>query len=480
MGIRSVLFVATEAFPFVKTGGLGEVIGSLPRELARRGVDVRVILPKFSAIANCWRERMTALGSFEVYLGWRRQYCGLETVTLEGVPFYFVDNEYYFKRPGLYGWADDAECFAFFCRAVLEVLPRLDFAPRILHCHDWQTAIVPVLLKTQYYSRTGYSELRTVLTIHNAEYQGIFDRSVVGDLLSLAEDKYFTCDRLELGGAVNYLKAGIVFADLLTTVSGTYAWEITTPEGGRGLDGWLRKREGDLCGIVNGIDYDIYDPARDEAIFANYSVRAPKGKQDNKARLQEYLGLPVKADVPLIGMVTRLVAAKGLDLVAAALAELMSMGVQMVIMGEGDEKYAGMLRVAADGNPEGLSVLTHFDEAVAHRIFAGSDLYLQPSLSEPCGTSQLMAMRYGSIPVVRETGGLKDTVVPYNEYSGRGNGFSFRGANVQEMLCAIDRAISFYRDKKTWKKIVRAAMKTDHSWRRSANEYVSVYDSLCG
>ncbi len=479
MGIRSVLFLATEAFPFVKTGGLGEVVGSLPRELARRGVDVRVILPKFGAIPNYWREQMAPLRSFDVRLGWRRQYCGLETVIHEDVPFYFIDNEYYFKRPGLYGWADDAERFAYFGRAVLDALPYLDFTPQILHCHDWHTAIVPLLLKADHSIRPRYANLRTVLTIHNAEYQGIFDPSVVNDLFD-STGEYCAGGRREFDDAANYLKAGIVFADLLTTVSGTYAWEITTPEGGRGLDGWLRKRQADLCGIVNGIDYDIYDPAKDGLIYANYSWRAPKGKQENKARLQECLGLPVRADVPLIGMVTRLVPAKGFGLVVEALAELLAMDVQLVIMGEGDEKYAGMLRVAADGNPGALSVHTHFDEAVAHRIYAGSDLYLQPSLSEPCGTSQLVAMRYGSVPVVRETGGLKDTVVSYNEYSGEGNGFSFRGANAQDMLYTVDRAISFYRDKKIWRKIVRAAMRTDHSWRRPADDYIAIYRKLCG
>lgn len=421
---------------------------------------------------------MNSLGSFHINLGWRKQYCGIQTLTHEGVPFYFVDNEYYFNRPALYGFGDDAERFAYFARAVLAALPYLEFMPQILHCHDWQTAVVPVLLKAHYDGRAGYNGLRTVLTIHNAEYQGVFAKGTVSDPLALPEDEYFSSDRLEFYGAVSYLKGGIVFADALTTVSPTYAWEITTPEGGCGLDGLLRNRKADLRGIVNGIDYDIYNPAKDELIDANYTWRTLGRKQENKARLQEYLGLPAKPETPLIGMVSRLVAAKGFDIIAAALDDLLAMDMQLVIMGTGDEKYANMLRIAAHQHPDRISVHPYFNEVMAHRIFAGSDMYLQPSLSEPCGTSQLVAMRYGSVPIVRETGGLKDTVIPYNEITGEGNGFCFREAKVLDMINTIQLASSLYQDKFTWPKIVKAAMKTDHSWRRSAKDYLEVYQQL--
>lgn len=478
MDVKSVLFVATEAFPFIKTGGLGEVVGSLPQEFVRQGVDIGVVIPKYGDIPKQWQEKMSFLGSVDVNLGWRRQDCGIQTLYHEGVRFYFIDNDYYFKRPGLYGFADDAERFAFFCRAVLEALPKLNFTPQILHCHDWQTAIVPLLLKAHYTGRAGYVDMRTVLTIHNAEYQGIFDRAVVSDLLGLDEAEYFTSDRLEFYGAVNYLKAGIVFADALTTVSKTYAWEITTPEGGWGLDSLLLRRQADLHGIVNGIDYERYNPDKDKLIDVNYTRRTLKRKQENKAKLQEYLRLPVIQEVPLIGMVPRLIAAKGLDLIVAALADIKGMELQLVIMGTGEEKYASMLKVAAHQHPDKISVHTYFDESMAHRIFASSDMYLQPSLSEPCGTSQLVAMRYGSVPIVRETGGLKDTVTSYNEYTGEGYGFSFREANVQDMLYTINRAISFYHDKPVWQKLVKTVMKADHSWQHSVGNYLDVYDRM--
>lgn len=476
--MNSVLFIATEAFPFVKTGGLGEVIGSLPQALTQQGADVRVILPKFGDIPRQWQEKMSFVDSLDIQVGWRRQYCGIQTLTHEGVTFYFIDNEYYFNRPGLYGFDDDAERFAYFCRAVLEALPKLAFAPRILHCHDWQTAIVPMLLKAHYAGQEGYEGLKTVLTIHNVQYQGIFDRAVVSDLLGLSEAEYLTVDRLEFHGAVNYLKAGIVFADALTTVSHTYAWEITTPEGGWGLDGLLRQRQDDLHGIVNGVDGDIYNPDKDELICVNYNWRSPGRKKKNKAMLQEIAGLPVKPEVPLLGMVSRLVAAKGFDLIVAAMERLADIDLQVVIMGEGDEKYVSLLKAAAYLHPDKLAVQPHFDEAMAHRVFAGSDLYLQPSLSEPCGTSQLAAMRYGSVPIVRETGGLKDTVVPYNEDTGAGNGFSFRAATVDDMVYAINRSVSFYRNKPVWQKIVKAVMKADHSWQRSVGGYLAVYGRL--
>lgn len=476
--MTSVLFIVTEAAPFVKTGGLGEVCGSLPRELVKQGIDARVIIPKFSAIAKQWQEKMSFLGSITVNLGWRKQFCGLHTLTYEGVQFYFIDNEHYFNRPGLYGFTDDAERFAYFSRAVLEALPCLDFSPEILHCHDWQTAMVPVLLKTHYAAQVRYAGLRSLLTIHNAEYQGIFPRTVVSDLLDLPDAEYFTADRLEYYGSVNYLKSGIVFADAISTVSNTYAQEITTPEGGWGLDGVLRSRQSELHGIVNGIDYEIYDPATDALICSNYSWRITSGKQKNKLKLQEYLGLTVSSTIPLIGMVSRLTPTKGFDIIVAALPKLLNMGLQMVFLGQGDAKYVDMLKLEAHKYQDQLWAQTYFEETMAHRIFAGSDLYLHPSLSEPCGISQLMAMRYGSVPIVRETGGLKDTVIPFDEAAQKGTGFSFREANSDAMFHAVERAIAVYNEKPAWQNLVKAAMKVDHSWRRSVGQYLKLYSRL--
>lgn len=476
--MSSVLFIATESFPFVKSGGLGDVIGSLPRELKRQGVDARVILPKFSAISPDWQQAMTLLSSFDVALGWRKQPCSLWTLEHDGVIFYFVDNDYYFNRQGLYGWPDDAERFAYFCRAVLAALPQLDFSPHVLHCHDWHTAILPVLLKTGYANLAGYSGLKTVLTIHNIEYQGCFDRSVLADLLELDTDRYFTNDFLEFYGRVSYLKAGLVFADALTTVSPTYAWEITTPEGGRGLDGILRERQADLTGIVNGIDYDIYNPASDPLIDTTYTWRSVKRKRQNKTKLQELTGLPVNPEIPLLGMVSRLVPAKGLEILLEAFPAMMDYNAQWIILGIGEEKYETFFQVTAQHYPDRLYVQTHFDESIAHGIFAGSDIYLQPSLAEPCGTSQLAAMRYGSVPLVRATGGLKDTVIPYSEAAGEGNGFTFAGANAQDFLAVLRQAVTLYHQKAAWHNLAKNAMKSDHSWRRSVDGYLSVYRRL--
>lgn len=476
--MKPVLLIATESFPFVKSGGMGDMIGSLARELSRQGVDARVILPKFSAIPAAWQQAMTLLSGFDIELGWRKQPYRLWTLEHGGVIFYFVDNDYYFNRQELYGWPDDAERFTYFCRAVLAALPRLDFTPHVLHCHDWHTAILPLLLKARYAGLDGYSQLKTLLTIHNIEYQGCFDRSVLADLLELDTEYYFTSDLLEFHGAVSYLKAGIVFADALTTVSPTYAWEITTPEGGRGLDSILRERQADLTGIVNGIDYDIYNPGSDALIDTPYTWRSAKRKRQNKTKLQEFFGLPVQPELPLIGMISRLVPAKGLDILLEALPAMMDYNAQWVILGSGEEYYETRLREMARQYPDRLYVQTHFDEITAHRLYAGSDLYLQPSLSEPCGTSQLVAMQYGSVPLVRATGGLKDTVIPYNETTGDGNGFVFVTANAQEFAAALRQALALYRHETNWLKLVKKVMKADYSWRRSVDGYLAVYRRL--
>ena len=476
--MKSVLFVAGEAVPFVKTGGLGDVVGSLPKALIQQGIDVRVILPKYEDIPLIWQEKMVCRKNITVPLGWRKQFCGILQAEHDGVTYYFLDNEYYFKRPGLYGYNDDAERFAFFCRAVLETLPHLDFKPEIIHCHDWHAAILPVLLKAHYADIPYYNGLRTVLTIHNIDYQGIFAKSVLGDLLELDAAAYLTEDRLGFGDQLNYLKGGLSFADVITTVSKTYAQEILTPEGGRQLDKLLRQRRQSLHGIINGIDYEVYDPAADNSLYAKYSQRSPGRKTANKEKLQEHLCLPVNSQVPLIGIVSRLVLAKGMDLIAAVMDDLMALDVQLVVLGTGEEAYESLFRVAAHRYPDKLSANIYFDDPLARRIYAGSDIYLMPSLAEPCGISQLIALRYGSVPVVRETGGLKDTIMAYNEYTGVGNGFSFTAYSAPDMLHTITRVLEFYHDKKGWPKIVKAAMAADFSWRRSALEYTDLYERL--
>ncbi|MBP2652716.1 MAG: glgA 3 [Firmicutes bacterium] len=476
--MRSVLFVASEAIPFVKTGGLGEVAGSLPKELNRQGGDVRVILPKYGDIPGEWREKIVHLHDTHTYVGWRMQHCGLQKLEQDGMVYYFVDNEYYFKRPGYYGYYDDAERFAFFCRAVLELLPYLDFSPEIIHCHDWQTAVLPVLLKAHYSHLPEYRRLRTITTIHNLQYQGIFDREVVGDILGLSEDYYFTGERLEFYGAANFLKAGIVFADAITTVSETYAWEITTYEGGKQLDGVLRSRQADVYGILNGIDDTYYDPEHDDYIISPYSWASIERKAENKLRLQERLNLPVDPKIPVVGIASRLVAAKGLDLIAGVLEELMALNMELVILGTGEAYYEDMVRWAMSRYPDKISANIFFDEAFAHQLYAGADIYLMPSLFEPCGISQLIAMRYGAVPIVRATGGLKETVQPFSEETGLGNGFSFTAYNAHDMLYTIEKALSLFNDQSVWRKIVQNGMAADYSWRRSAEKYLDMYGRL--
>jgi len=478
MMAKKVLFVASEAVPFVKTGGLADVVGSLPKELLRQGIDARVIIPKYGDIPAPLREQMVFMKSLEVSMSWRRLYCGIERLEHDGLTYYFIDNEYYFRRQGVYGFLDDGERFTYFCRAVLAALPHLDFAPDILHCHDWHTAMVPMLLHAHYRGHKPYDTQRTLLTIHNIQYQGVFDPVVLDDLLEIDAGEYFTTDRLEFFGKVNYLKGGIVFADAITTVSRTYAWEILTPEGSWHLDGILKKREGDLYGILNGLDCKVYDPARDKLIDVNYTRRSIGRKQTNKAKLQEYLGLPVRPEVMMIAVVSRLVWAKGLALIAEVLEDILSADVQMVVLGTGEDKYESMFRVAGHRHPDKLSANIFFDEALAHKIYAAADLFLMPSLQEPCGIGQLIALRYGCVPLGRETGGLKDTITPYNEYTGEGNGFSFAAPNAHDMLFTIRRAMDFYRDREAWPQIVKAAMASDFSWQRSASEYAEVYGRL--
>ncbi|AEG60812.1 glycogen synthase GlgA [Desulforamulus ruminis] len=472
-----VLFVASEGVPFVKTGGLADVIGSLPRELRKQGLDVRVVLPKYGDIPDHFKQAMVTVKELTVPLGWRKQYCGVQELIFEGVPFYFIDNEYYFNRPGLYDHGDEAERFAFFCRAVLEALPHLDFVPDILHCHDWHTGMVSVFLKAHYGTDPFYQRLRTVFTIHNLNYQGVFPGEILGDLLGLGQE-YFTPEGIEFYDQVNFMKGGIHYSDLITTVSETYAREIQMPYYGEKLDGSLKQRSERLQGIVNGIDYERYDPWTDPFISKNYHGKAPAKKRENKKALQSCFQLPQRADVPVLALVSRLVGHKGLDLLAHILEELLALDVQMVILGTGEQKYEAFFRSVAGNYPDKLAAWITFSEDLSHVIYAGADIFVMPSLTEPCGLGQIIALRYGCIPVVRETGGLMDTVEPYNEMTGEGNGFRFANYNAHDLLFTLKEAIDLYQQKKIWNKIVRNAMKSDFSWYKSALKYQNLYKML--
>ncbi|SHI48390.1 glycogen synthase GlgA [Propionispora hippei] len=473
-----VLFAAAEAVPFVKTGGLGDVIGTLPRELKKQGVDVRVILPKHGVIPEKYKRQMVLKQTLEVAVSWRKQYCGIEELEYEGITCYFVDNQYYFgSRPAAYGHHDEAECYTYFCRAVLECLPVLDFQPDILHCHDWHTALIPVFLQAQYRLNPFYQQMKTLFTIHNLRYQGRFAKEIVPDILGL-DWEYFNNGSIEYHDSVNFMKGGLIFADLISTVSRSYAEEIQYPFFGEGLDGLLRHRRKQLIGIINGIDYNEYDPAADEVLHTHYDANSPELKQKNKRSLQEKLGLP-RVDIPVIGIVSRLVGPKGFDLVANILFELLgSEDIQLVVLGTGEGKYEELFRHAAWRYPDRVSANIFFDDALAHQIYAGADLFLMPSLFEPCGIGQLIAMRYGALPVVRETGGLKDTVQSFNRITGQGTGFTFDNYNAHDMLFTIRRAIRYYYDKENWLKIVRNAMAKDFSWHASAQAYLDVYQKL--
>ena len=473
-----VLFAASEAMPFVKTGGLGEVIGTLPTEMKRQGMDVRVILPKYQKIPIRFKEKMKLQAEIKVSVGWRQQYCGISYLDYNGVPCYFIDNQQYFERPGLYGYYDDGERFAFFCRAILEVLPYLDFFPDILHCHDWQTGMVSALLKAHYCHRPEYQKLRTVFTVHNLRYQGIFPKEILPDLLGL-DWSYFTIDGVEFYDKVNFMKSGLAFSDKISTVSETYAREIQQSFFGEKLDGLLRKRRDDLTGIINGIDYDIYNPAQDKNIVIQYDRKTLEGKKRNKSELQKRLGLPVR-DVPMAAIVSRLVDAKGIDLVGRILGEILSIeDMQLVIMGTGEERYQHLFQLAGWLHPDKISANIYFDEPLAHWIYAGADILLMPSLYEPCGISQLIAMRYGTIPLVRETGGLKDTVQPYNQFTGKGNGFSFANYNAHDMMYTLRMALAVYRENiEVWEKIMKNAMTSEYSWQQSARRYQLLYSKL--
>lgn len=474
-----VLFCTAEVAPFVKTGGLADVAYSLPKALRKMGVDVRVILPKYADIPEEYKSEMSFVKKFNVQVGNKERYCGVLKKELDGLLYYFLDKEYYFNREGIYGFYDDGERFAFLDRAILETIKQIDFKPDIIHCNDWHTGMVSILLKAYYRNIPGFGKIKTVFTIHNLRYQGIFPKEILDTLLNLGME-YFHPEALEFYGGVNFMKAGINYSDIVTTVSKTYAKEIQTLEYGERLDGLLRKINDRLYGILNGIDYDVYNPNNDKEIFQTYDIDNIDKKCENKIKLQKLLNLPEDKEIPMIGMVSRLAHMKGLDLLVQVFEQILSLNVQMVILGTGDSYYESIIREYSEKYHNKLSANILFDNSLAHKIYAASDIFLMPSLFEPCGLGQLIALRYGTIPIVRETGGLNDTVQSYNEFEDKGNGFSFTNYNAQDMLNTIKRALSFYENKEVWKKLMVRAMKGDYSWRNSANEYKKMYEKLLG
>lgn len=473
-----ILFAASECAPFIKTGGLGDVIGALPKSLKEKGIGVSVILPKYEDLPNHVKQQLEYQISIEVPVGWRQQFCGIEKIAMDGIEYYFLDNEYYFKRHGSYGYFDDGERFAFFSRAVLEALPYLAEKPDIIHTHDWQTGPISVLLKAHFRNHPFYQNIKTIFTIHNLRYQGVFPKSVLSELLDLS-DRYFHIDALEFHGNVSYLKAGIAFSDYMTTVSPSYAEEIQTNYYGEQLDGFIRMHNHRLRGIINGVDYDLYDPTKDESLFKPYYSHS--GKIENKLKLQEMLQLPINEDIPMIGMVTRLVEQKGIDLILHVIHEIIQQNVQLVVLGTGEAEYEDRFRELQLTYPHHVSVHIYFNETFSRKIYAGSDLFLMPSKFEPCGIGQLIALRYGTIPIVRETGGLRDTVQPYNVFTDEGNGFSFTNYNAHDMLYTIEHAISLFRfQPHKWEMLVNRAMAIDYSWNQSSEKYIELYESVLG
>ena len=464
---KKILFVASEAQPFIVTGGLAEVIGSLSKSLAATGnFDVRVVLPLYSDIKSAYRDKFTYLGNIYVHLAWRNQYCGIFQYEQDGVIFYFIDNEFYFKRPGCYGYYDDGERFAFFSRSVLEIMPFINFYPEVMHCHDWQSALAAIYLKTNYCFREEYQYIRALFTIHNIEYQGQYSLDLLGDLFDIFDSYQYL---VEYNNSINLMKGAIECCEKFSTVSPRYAEEIKDPYYAHGLEPIIRKNEFKLTGILNGIDDIGYNCALDSNISANYTPEDFKNKAVCKAVLQKELNLPVRADVPVISMVTRLVSHKGLDLVTAIIEELLQDDIQFVILGTGDSHFEGFFSDIARRYPDKFSANIVFNGVLSRKIYSGSDIFLMPSKSEPCGLSQMIACRYGTVPIVRETGGLYDSIKPLE------NGYTFSNYNAHDMLFVIRQAISDYKNKKEWEKLMYRAATTDFSWNNSAQKYSQLY-----
>lgn len=471
-----ILFVTSEAAPFARSGGLGDVAGALPKALNKLGHDVRVILPFYKdEISDKFSNGFRFLGSTFVDLSWRRQYCGVYECVYDGLTYYFVDNEYYFKRKSLYGHFDDGERFAYFSKAVIEALPIMDFYPNVLHANDWHTAMTPVFLDVFYRFSKDYQNIRTVFTIHNIEFQGKYGNELIGDILGLPG---WARPLVMNGDCVNYMKGGIESSSAVTTVSETYAREIMDPFYSYGLEGILSERSFKLYGVTNGIDTKIYDPKTDGALFQNYTLKTIAKKKLNKKGLCELLDMPYDESRPMIAMVTRLTEQKGLNLLGAVVDDIMRADVQMVVLGTGDWKYENMMQSVQDRNPGKFRSVRAFSSDLASKIYAGADIFLMPSKFEPCGLSQMIAMRYGTVPVVRETGGLKDTVPAYNPETGEGKGFTFKTYNAYDMLDAIWRAFAAFHDKKNWSKVIENGMSGDYGWDVSAKKYEEIYKKL--
>lgn len=469
-----ILFVTSESAPFAKSGGLGDVAGSLPKALINKNIDIRVILPLYADIDEKYRSMMTKIADYDVDLNWRKQKCEVYKLDNDNVVYYFIQNSYYFDREGLYGYYDDAERFLYFSKAVLAVIPILDFWPDILHCNDWQTALIPFLLNKRY--REYYNQLKTVLTIHNIKYQGIYGVDTLLDILDLNPDD-ITAD-IEYKGDINIMKAGIYNADWITTVSPSYAKELEYDYYGEGLQGVIKENNYKITGILNGIDYNISNPNIDKNIYVNYT-RSLKKKSENKIRLTKDLGMDYDENKPLVAIISRLVELKGIDLITYVIYEIMNLGVNLVVLGTGDKKYEEVFMHINNSFPHNSSVNIKFDNTMASKIYAASDVLLMPSRVEPCGLAQIIALKYGTIPLVRKTGGLNDTITKFNKISGEGNGFTFNEYNAHEMLNELTRAVYIYKnDKKSWKKLLANAFNSKYDWNLSADKYIEVYKKI--
>jgi len=478
--MKKIAFIASECVPFIKTGGLADVVGTLPKKFDRTKYDVRVIIPNYMCLPSKFKNNMKYITHFHMDIGWKQQYVGVMYMEYEGVPVYFIDNEYYFNGYNIYGdvkW--DIEKFCYFCKAALSILPGIGFRPDIIHCHDWQAGLVPVYLKTLFADNPFYQGIKSVMTIHNLQFQGRWDIKTVQEYSGLPSD-LFTPDKLEWHKDASMLKGGLVYADKITTVSNTYAHEIQTPYYGEGLDGLLQARWQSLWGIVNGIDYEVYNPKTDKALPAKYDIKTfKKNRLKNKIALQNKLGLPEDPNAYMIGIVSRLTDQKGLDLVDRAMNDIMTDGTQLVVLGTGDRRYEEMFQYYQGIHPAKLSANIYFSDELSHQIYGACDSILVPSRFEPCGLTQLMALRYGALPIVRETGGLKDTVIPYNEFEGTGTGFSFANYDARDLLNTINYSKKvFFEDKDAWTEMQKRAMQQDYSWIASAKIYEKLYEEL--
>ena len=474
-----ILFATSEAVPFCKTGGLADVAGSLPQALAKAGNEVEVILPLYQRVADKWKDQMEFICHIEVPLGWRRVYCGLFSLEKDGVTWYFVDNEYYFKRDALYGHYDDGERYGFFSRAVISLLPALTFMPEVIHCNDWQTALVPIYLKDECVRWPEIRGIKTVFTIHNIEYQGRYGKETLEDLFGLAPG-WFGDGTIAMDGDVNLLKGALMTCDAITAVSPTYAQELRYAFFAHGMESVIQRNAGKVHGVLNGLDMARYDPAKGVGLQSKFSVKDMSGKAENKSYLQKEMGLEKNPDVPVIGIVSRLVGHKGLDLIQKVFDQIMDLNCQFVVLGSGDWNYEQFFQQKREQYAGRMGLYIGYNEALANAIYAGSDLLLMPSKSEPCGLAQMIAMRYGTVPIVRETGGLKDTVHPYEAWCGAGNGFTFADYNSSDMLYVIRQAVSLYFDKPAeFNNLRKAGMTEDFSWDRSAAAYTEIYKKIC-